>query len=255
MNMHHGGHPGKPIHARASGVGSGMVRSLVRRLVWGLCGVAASAACVAAWAPQERHPVSGRVIAQTMSVAGAPWLERSERESEEQPTRAIQALRLRQGMVVADLGAGSGYYTVRLSRSVGRSGRVYATDVQPGMVDLLRQRVEKDRLSNVTVVQGALHDPQLPAGALDMVLMVDVYHELSAPQAFMQKIRAALKPDGRLVLIEFRGEDPNVPIQPLHKMTVAQIRQELGADGFDIDRVIDVLPWQHIVTLKPRQAP
>lgn len=217
--------------------------------------VVAAAVAVALVAPQERHPVSGRVIAQTMSVAGAPWLERPERESEEQPTRAIEALRLRSGMVVADVGAGSGYYTVRLSRSVGRNGRVYATDVQPGMVELLRRRVDKDRLSNVTVVQGALDDPNLPANTLDMVLMVDVYHELAAPQAFMRKIKAALKPDGRLVLIEFRGEDPNVPIQALHKMTVAQIRQELGADGFDIDRVIDVLPWQHIVTLKLRPTP
>ncbi len=201
-------------------------------------------------AQQDRHPVSGRVIAPTMSVAGAPWLDRPERESEEQPTRAVEALRLRRGMVVADVGAGSGYYTVRLSRSVGRDGQVYATDVQPGMIDLLRQRVERDRLSNVTVVQGAVDDPNLPADTFDMILMVDVYHELARPQAFMARLKKALKADGRLVLIEYRGEDRAIPIHPLHKMTVDQVRQELGADGFTIDRVIDVLPWQHIIVLK-----
>jgi ubiquinone/menaquinone biosynthesis C-methylase UbiE len=211
--------------------------------------VAAGTACVAA-APQERHPVSGRVIAQTMSVQGAPWLDRAERESEEQPTRAIEALRLKSGMVVADVGAGSGYYTVRLARAVGRDGQVYATDLQPGMLDLIRAKVAREKLANVTLVQSTATDPKLPDATFDMILMVDVYHELSGPQAFIARLKQALKPGGRLVLIEFRGEDRNVPIQELHKMTVAQIRQELQADGFVIDRVIDVLPWQHIVVLK-----
>ncbi len=202
---------------------------------------------------QERHPVSGRIIAPTMSVLGAPWLDRPEREAEEQPTRAVEALRVRRGAVVADVGAGSGYYTVRLSRAVGRDGRVVATDIQPGMLDLIREKVARDKLTNVTLVQGAIDNPNLETGVFDMILMVDVYHELASPQAFMQKLKAALRPDGRLVLIEFRGEDPAVPIQELHKMTVAQIRQELAADGFTIERVIDVLPWQHIVVL--RQTP
>jgi protein-L-isoaspartate O-methyltransferase len=205
---------------------------------------------VAALAQQNRHPVSGRTIAPTMSVAGAPWLDRPERESEEQPTRAVDALRLKRGMVVADVGAGSGYYTVRLSRSVGRDGQVYATDVQPGMLDLLRRRVDKERLSNVTLVQGTIDDPKLPAAIFDMILMVDVYHELARPQAFTARLKEALKNDGRLVLIEYRGEDRTIPIHPLHKMTVDQVRQELEADGFAIDRVIDVLPWQHIILLK-----
>jgi ubiquinone/menaquinone biosynthesis C-methylase UbiE len=208
------------------------------------------AACVPMFGAQERHPVSGRVIAQTMSVAGAPWLDRPEREAEEQPTRAVDALRLKSGMVVADVGAGSGYYTVRLARAVGRTGQVYATDIQAGMLDLLRARTANEKLTNVTLVQGAVDDPKLPDATFDMILMVDVYHELSGPQAFIARLAKALKPDGRLVLIEFRGEDPNVPILALHKMTLAQIRQELGADGFEVDRVIDVLPWQHIVSLK-----
>jgi len=215
-------------------------------------GFAIVAAVAGALAAQERHPVSGRVIAPTMSVLGAPWLDRPEREAEEQPTRAVEALRLRRGMVVADVGAGSGYYTVRLSRAVGRDGRVVATDVQPGMLDLIRRKLQREKLTNVSLVQGSVDDPNLPAATFDMILMVDVYHELATPQAFVRKLRTALKPDGRLVLIEFRGEDPAVPIQPLHKMTVAQVRQELDADGFTIERVIDVLPWQHIIVLKQR---
>ena len=224
------------------------MRSRTRRWAAGT-GFVIMVAAAGAWAAQNRHPVSGRVMAPTMSVAGAPWLDRPEREAEEQPTRAVEALRLRRGMVVADVGAGSGYYTVRLSRAVGRDGRVVATDVQPGMLDLIRKKLDRDKLTNVSLVQGAVDDPNLPAGTFDMILMVDVYHELAAPQAFVRKLRTALKPDGRLVLIEFRGEDPAVPIQPLHKMTVAQVRQELAADGFTIERVIDVLPWQHIIVL------
>jgi len=234
------------------------MRTKTRQFVAGM-GLATSVVAlvtmaVGAWSAQERHPVSGRVIAPTMSVLGAPWLDRPEREAEEQPTRAVEALRLRRGMVVADVGAGSGYYTVRLSRAVGREGRVVATDVQPGMLELIRTKLDREKLTNVSLVQGAMDDPNLPSGTFDMILMVDVYHELSAPQAFVRKLRAALKPDGRLVLIEFRGEDPAVPIQPVHKMTVAQVRQELAADGFTIDRVIDVLPWQHIIVLKQTTA-
>ena len=223
----------------------GSMRSITRQALMGLLVMAAGA-----WAMQERHPVSGRVIAQTMSVLGAPWLDRPEREAEEQPTRAVEALRLRPGMVVADVGAGSGYYTVRLSRAVGRDGRVVATDVQPGMLDLIRTKLTREKFTNVSLVQCTMDDPRLPAETFDMILMVDVYHELSGPQAFVRKLRSALKPEGRLVLIEFRGEDPAVPIQALHKMTVAQVRQELAADGFTIERVIDVLPWQHIIVLK-----
>lgn len=214
-----------------------------------------SSAIAGAASQQERHPVSGRVVAQTMSVQGAPWLDRPERESEEQPSRAIDALRLKRGMIVADVGAGSGYYTVRLARAVGRTGRVYATDLQPGMLELIRARVEREKLDNVTLIQGTAGNPMLPAAAFDMILMVDVYHELSGPQAFIARLKESLKPDGRLVLIEFRGEDRNVPILPLHKMTVAQIRQELAADGFAIERVLDVLPWQHVVILKAEGRP
>ena len=205
---------------------------------------------VVALAAQERHPVSGRVIAPVMGVGGAGWLERPEREAEEEPSRAIEALGLRAGMTVADIGAGSGYYTVRMARKVGPEGKVYATDIQVGMLSLLMRRAKQEQIPNIVPVLGAVDDPKLPPGSLDLALMVDVYHELSAPQAFVRRLREALKPDGRLVLIEFRKEDPRVPIREEHKMSVAQVRQELSADGYAIDEVIDILPWQHIIVLK-----
>jgi SAM-dependent methyltransferase len=213
----------------------------------------AALACLTAHlaAQQARHPVSGRVLAPTMGVGGAAWLDRSEREAEEAPSKAIAALGIPAGAVVADVGAGSGYYTVLLSRVVGPSGRVVATDLQPGMLDIIRAKIAREKLTNVELVQGRADDPVLPANTFDLVLMVDVYHELASPQVFVRKLKDALKPDGRLVLIEFRLEDPRVPIREEHKMSVSQVRQELGGDGFQIERVIDVLPWQHIIVLKP----
>jgi SAM-dependent methyltransferase len=208
------------------------------------------AVLVAGLSAQQRHPVSGRVIAPVMGVGGAGWLERPEREAEEAPSRAVESLALAPGMVVADVGAGTGYYTVRMARRVGPTGRVYATDIQPGMIDILKRRLGAEGLTNVVPVLGAPDDPRLPPDSIDLALMVDVYHELSSPQAFVRRLREALKPDGRLVLIEFRKEDPRVPILEVHKMSVAQVREELGADGYVIDRVIDVLPWQHIIVLR-----
>jgi precorrin-6B methylase 2 len=209
-------------------------------------------ALVAADASQSaRHPVSGRVLAPTMGVEGADWLDRPEREREEAPSQAIAALGLKRGDVVADIGAGSGYYTVRLAEAVGPAGRVVATDLQPGMLAIIKARLARDRVRNVELVQGRADDPVLPAKTFDLLLMVDVYHELATPQVFVRKLKDALKPEGRLVLIEFRREDPRVPIREEHKMSVSQVREELGADGFRIERVIDVLPWQHIIVLRP----
>jgi SAM-dependent methyltransferase len=192
------------------------------------------------------HPVSGRVFAQPMGVQGAPWLERSERQEEEEPDRALRILKIPKGAVVADVGAGSGYMTVRMAKIVGPEGKVYANDIQPAMLDLLRKNVEKAKLTNVTPVQGSLDDPRLPAGALDLILMVDVYHEFSQPQKMLQKMREALKPGGRLVLLEYRGEDPSVPILPEHKMTRAQAKLEVEHEGFTLASVNEDLPRQHI---------
>jgi precorrin-6B methylase 2 len=216
-----------------------------------LAGALAVALVVVGAAQQRRHPVSGRVLAPTMGVEGAAWLDRPEREREEAPSKAIASLGLRKGDVVADVGAGSGYYTVRLAEAVGPTGRVVATDLQPGMLEILRTRVARERLTNVEVVAGRADDPVLPANTFDLVLLVDVYHELASPQVFVRKLKEALTRGGRLVLIEFRREDARVPIREEHKMSVSQVREELAADGFRIERVIDVLPWQHIIVLRP----
>jgi len=192
------------------------------------------------------HPVSGRVYAQTMSVQGAPWLDRREREDEENPDLAIRLLRIRKGATVADIGAGSGYISIRMAKIVGPMGKVYASDIQQGMLELLQQNVSKAKLDNVIPVLGAIDDPKLPADSLDLAIMVDVYHEFSEPQKMLQRIREALKADGRLVLLEYRAEDATVPILPDHKMTKAQVKQEVEHEGFRQSRVYDDLPWQHL---------
>jgi ubiquinone/menaquinone biosynthesis C-methylase UbiE len=199
---------------------------------------------------QRRHPVSGRIFAPVMGVGGAGWLERAEREEEEAPSKALDALELKPGMVVADIGAGSGYYASRMAKRVGPTGRVYATDIQQGMIDLLDRRIKSEGLSNVTTVLGGMDDPRLPAKSIDLAIMVDVYHELQQPQIFLQRLKETFKPGGRLVLLEFRKEDPKVPILEVHKMSVAEVKQEMDAEGFALDRVIDVLPWQHIIVLR-----
>jgi len=192
------------------------------------------------------HPVSGRVFAQPMGVQGAPWLERDERQEEENPERAIRLLKLTKGAVVADIGAGSGYMTLRMAKIVGPQGKVYANDIQLGMLDLVRRNMEKAKVTNVVPVLGTVEDPRLPAGAIDLALMVDVYHEFSQPQAMLQKIRESLKPDGRLVLLEYRGEDPAIPIRPEHKMTRDQVKLELEHEGFKLSTVNEELPRQHL---------
>ena len=199
---------------------------------------------------QRRHPVSGRVLAPVMGVGGAGWLERAEREQEEAPSKAIAALELRPGMVVADIGAGSGYYTSRMSKSVGPTGKVYATDIQPGMIELVNRRIAAEGLTNVTTILGGMDDPKLPPASIDLAIMVDVYHELPAPQVFLQRLRETFKPGGRLVLLEFRKEDATVPILEVHKMSVAEVKAELEAEGFVLDKVIEDLPWQHIIVLR-----
>lgn len=226
-------------------------QSSARRRAVAVAAIAAVAA-VAAIAAQagQRHPVSGRVIAEVMGYEGAAWLDRPEREREEEPSKALAVLDIRPGQVVADVGAGSGYYTVRLAQRVGASGQVFATDIQPQMLTLLRQRVARERLTQVEVVQATATESGLPQGQLDLILMVDVYHELARPQAVLRQLRAALKPDGRLVLIEFRKESAWVPIREEHKMSVKESRMELEAESYRFDRVFDVLPWQHILVFR-----
>ena len=221
-----------------------------RRRAAAVAVIAAAVTVALAAQAGQRHPVSGRVIAPVMGYEGAAWLERPEREREEAPSKAIEALDIKTGQVVADVGAGSGYYTVRLAGRVGTSGKVFATDIQPQMLALVRERVLRDRLTQVEVVQATPTDSGLPANQLDLILMVDVYHELASPQAVLRQLRAALKPDGRLVLIEFRKESAWVPIREEHKMSVKEARLELEAESYRFERVIDVLPWQHILVFR-----
>lgn len=195
------------------------------------------------------HPVTGRKIAGVMGMSGADWLVRPEREAEEQPEKALDALKLKPGMVVADIGAGVGYMSLRMARRVGPTGRVYANDLQPEMLAKLRENAARAKLENVVTVLGDVTDPKLPANMMDLVLLVDVYHEFAQPQQMLRKIRETLKPDGRLVLLEYRAEDPKVPILPEHKMTVAQVKTELEAEGFLLQPVIETLPRQHILIL------
>ena len=198
------------------------------------------------------HPISGREFALPMGVAGADWLDRPERAEEEQPDRALTVIGIRPGSTVADIGAGSGYFTVRLARLVGPQGKVYANDLQAGMLSLLRRRLSVERIANVEPVLGTVDDPRLPPASLDLILLVDVYHEFSAPQLMLRRMREALKPGGRLVLLEYRAEDPRVPIRPEHKMTVAQAKLEVENEAFTLAAVHEELPWQHILIFTPR---
>jgi len=193
------------------------------------------------------HPISGRRYAFVMGYQGADWLDRPERIEEELPDRAVEALQIANGSTVADVGAGSGYMTVKMARRVGPTGKVYATDIQPEMLALLRQRLARERVSNVEPVLGQADDPKLPLSAIDLILMVDVYHEFSEPQKMLRRMREALKPDGRLVLLEYRKEDPSIPIRPEHKMTVAEAKMEVEAEGFRLTKVDEMLPRQHIL--------
>lgn len=227
-----------------------MTRSRLRALALG-AGIYFAASVLLFGQPGTTHPVSGRVIAGVMGHEGAPWLDRPEREAEERPSRAIQELGLTPGMVVADFGAGSGYYTERLARAVGPTGKVLAVDLQPEMLALVGARARKLGLANVELVRSTPDDPRLPAGTVDLVLMVDVYHELAAPQRVLRAMKAALSPGGRIAIIEFRQEDRDVPIRAEHKMSVQQAVQEFGAEGYTLDRRVDSLPWQHLLLFKP----
>ena len=195
---------------------------------------------------------AGRPIAQTMSYEGADWLDRESRADREQPERVLDALKLTRDMVAADVGAGTGYFTLRLAPRVAK---VYATDLQPEMLRMLDARLTQAHVQNVQLERATEHDAALPADCCDLVLLVDVYHELSDPPAVMAGIHKALHPSGRLVLVEYRAEDPRVHIKPEHKMTLAQIKKELEPMGFQFLDALEFLPDQHVVELTPVGPP
>ncbi|HLH57039.1 MAG TPA: class I SAM-dependent methyltransferase [Verrucomicrobiae bacterium] len=189
----------------------------------------------------------GREIAQVMGHQGADWLERPERELEEQPDKMVGLLGIKPGQVLADIGAGTGYMSRRLALNTGRGGKVLAVDIQPEMLDLLRQNMASAGISNVVPVLGTESDPKLPENAVDLVLMVDVYHEFDFPYEMMSNICRALKPKGRVVFVEFRAEDPNVPIKPLHKMSEKQVRKEMSTFPLRWIFSNETLPRQHVL--------
>jgi len=194
----------------------------------------------------------GREIAQVMGHQAADWLERPEREEEERPDLAMPALKLKPGEAVADIGAGTGYYTRRLARAVGEKGTVYAVEIQQEMLDLLTNKMAALKIHNVKPVLGTITDPKLPPGALDLALLVDVYHEFDYPYEMASALCKALKPGGRLVFVEFRAEDPKVPIKNVHKMSVAQVKKEMSVQPLDFVESNESLPWQHILIFRKR---
>jgi len=204
----------------------------------------------------------GREIALVMGHQAADWLERPEREQEEQPTKLLQALKLKPGEVVADIGAGTGYYSRRMAGLVGEKGLVYAVDIQQEMLDLLTNKMAELKIKNIKPILGTISDPKLSESSVDLILMVDVYHEFDHPHEMVTAMCRALKPGGRMVFVEFRGEDPEVPIKVVHKMTEAQVRKEMAIQPLQWVETSEILPRQHIIVFartasggKPAAAP
>jgi SAM-dependent methyltransferase len=197
--------------------------------------------------PETTGRYMGREIARTMHWTGANWLMRATREDEEHTSRFFDALGVVEGQTICDLGCGNGYHSLELARRVGEEGRVIGVDIQPEMLDLLKLRAVDAQITNIDLIVGEIHDPRLAEASCDLILMADVYHELSHPAEVLLLLRKALKPGGRVVALEFRAEDPEVRIKPLHKMTKAQVVAEFSANGFVLVEEFDELPWQHLL--------
>lgn len=194
----------------------------------------------------------GREISAVMGWQGAAWLERQERDREERTDLLMEALMLKPGMVVADIGAGTGYLSRRMAPAVMPGGKVWAVDVQPEMISLLQAGAKRSGLTQIEARISAVDDVNLPASSVDLAVMVDVYHELSHPYEVMATILKALKPGGRIVFVEYKAEDPRVPIKPLHKMSEAQIKREASVFPLVWERTVNTLPWQHVVVFRKR---
>ena len=230
-------------------------RALVASLIVGFAGDANSGLRAQDPAEGSTPTYMGRTLAPPMHYSGAGWLTRASRVREEDPAGLLKALDLKQGQTVCDFGCGNGYHTLQLAKRVGPQGVVYAIDIQPEMLELLAERASPRGLENIKPVLATEDDPGLPAGVFDLVLMVDVYHELSDPSAVLAVVRKSLKPEGKLVLVEFREEDPEVPILPLHKMSQAQVLRELSPNGYTLVGQLDQLPWQHVLSFARDDSP
>jgi protein-L-isoaspartate O-methyltransferase len=194
----------------------------------------------------------GREIAGVMGWQGASWLEREERGREERPDLLMPELNLKPGMTVADIGAGTGYYSRLMSKVVAQNGIVYAVDVQPQMVAMLKEVAVKPEFANIKPVLSSVADVKLPPSSIDLAIMVDVYHELEFPHEVMTSIIAALKPEGKVVFVEYRAEDQRVPIKEVHKMTEAQVKREALTHALMWERTASTLPWQHVIIFKKK---
>jgi precorrin-6B methylase 2 len=191
-----------------------------------------------------------REIAQVMGHLGAGWLERPSREREENPRLLLESLKIRPGDQIADIGAGSGYFTFRMSKLVGEQGSVHAVDIQPEMLTIIRNKAKEQGVNNIELVQGTPLDPKLPESKIDLILMVDVYHEFSHPWEMTTQMIKALRPGGRIVFVEYRLEDPSVPIKLVHKMTEKQVRKEMSVHQAQWIETLDVLPRQHVIVFQ-----
>jgi SAM-dependent methyltransferase len=211
-------------------------------------------------AEEEKEPPAlthfkGREIAQTMHYDGAPWLVRESREREEDCSTLLKVLNVKPGQVVCDMGSGNGFYTLKLAKLVGEEGKVLAVDIQAQMLYMLRKRAEEEKITNIKPILGTVWNPKLADSSVDLMFCVDVYHEFDHPVEMLAAMRKALKPDGRMVLVEFRMEDPKVPIKLLHKMSKEQILKEVPPAGFKLVEQFDKLPWQHVMFFQRDDAP
>jgi ubiquinone/menaquinone biosynthesis C-methylase UbiE len=197
----------------------------------------------------------GREIAQTMHYEGAAWLTRESRQREEDCEKLLTALGVKPGEIVCDMGCGNGFYSLELAKLVGEKGKVLAVDIQREMLQLLKERAADEKINNIELIHGTVVDPKLPERSVDLMLMVDVYHEFSHPEEMLAAIRKSLKTNGRVALVEFRAEDPNVPIKPLHKMSKEQIMKEFPPSGFKLVEEFDELPWQHLMFFQRDDQP
>ncbi|QGJ71321.1 Class I SAM-dependent methyltransferase [Planctomycetales bacterium 10988] len=188
----------------------------------------------------------GREIATTMHYSGAPWLVRESRQREEDCRQLLAALNVKPGQNICDLGCGNGFYSLQLAEMVGEEGTIFCVDIQPEMLRFLQARAEAEEIGNCELLLGTPIDPKLPEGEVDLILLVDVYHEISHPQQMLREMRKSLKPEGRIALVEFRLEDPDVPIKLLHKMSQKQMKKEFTSNGFQLLETYDKLPWQHL---------
>ena len=205
--------------------------------------------------PKPLVEYMGREIAPAMGYMAADWLVRAEREREERCSMVLANLGLKTGMTVCDMGCGNGFYALPIAKLLGKNGQVLGVDIQSEMLELLRKRMEDEQIDNVTPILGSEFDPRLPANSIDLVLMVDVYHEFSYPEEMLAAVHRSLKKEGLVVLVEYRTEDDNVPIKPEHKMSKAQVEKELSANGFKLVKEFDKLPWQHMLFYGKKESP